>query len=140
VDFKIFPKLLIDKITPAIDKVISDSHIAFIKGRNILEGVVVLHEVIHEFRRSGKRWVLFKIDFEKAYDKVSWDFVQEVMEKKGFPQKWIQLTMATVKGEKVCINVNGIRTSYFRTYQGLRQGDPLSPSYLTWWLRCWPPL
>jgi hypothetical protein len=71
VDFKIFPKVLIDRVTPAMDKVISDNQTAFIKGKNILEGVVVLHEVIHEFRRSGKRGVLFKIDFEKAYDKVS---------------------------------------------------------------------
>jgi hypothetical protein len=71
VDFKIFPKLLMDRTTPVIDKVINDSQTGFIKGRNILEGVVILHEVLHELRRSGKRGVLFKIDFEKAYDKVS---------------------------------------------------------------------
>jgi hypothetical protein len=86
---KIFPKLLIDRATPSTDKVISDSQTTFIKGRSILEGVVILHEVLHEFKRSGKRGVLFKIDFEKTYNKVSWPFVQDVMEKKGFPHKWI---------------------------------------------------
>jgi hypothetical protein len=139
VDFKNFPKLMINRVTPITDKVISDSQTAFIKGKNILEGVVILHEMLHEFRKSGKRGVLFKIDFEKAYDKVSWNFLQEMLEKKNSPQKWIQQTMATIQGGKVCVNVNGAITPYFKTYQGLRQGDPLSPSCLTWWLRCWPP-
>jgi hypothetical protein len=49
------------------------------------------------------------------------------MEKKGFPSNWIKQTMATIQGGKVCINVNGERTSFFNTYQGLRQGDPLAP-------------
>jgi hypothetical protein len=76
VDFKKNPKLLTDRITPIADKLISDSQTTFIKGRNILEGVVILHEVIHELRRPGKRGVLFKIEFEKAYAKVRWGFVK----------------------------------------------------------------
>jgi hypothetical protein len=71
--------------------------------------------------------VLFKINFEKAYDKVRWDFVRELLERKGFPEGWIEQAMATVQGGHVCINKNGQRTQNFRTYQGLRQGDPLSP-------------
>jgi hypothetical protein len=90
VDFKIFPKLLIDRAAPVTDTVTSDSQTTFIKGRNIFKGVVVLHEVLHEFKKTWKRGVMFKIDFEKAYNKVSWPFVQEVMEKKGFPPRWIQ--------------------------------------------------
>jgi hypothetical protein len=63
-----------------------------------MEGVVILHEVIHELKRTENREVIFKIDFEKAYDKVRWEFVQELMEKKGFPQKWTQQVMSTVQG------------------------------------------
>jgi hypothetical protein len=106
VDFKISPKLLTDRITPIAEKVISESQTIFIKGRNILEGVVVLHEVLHEFRRTGKQGVLLKIDFEKLYDKVSWSFIQEVLEKKGFSEAWVKQTMCIVQGGKVCIKIN----------------------------------
>jgi hypothetical protein len=126
VDFKIFPKLTTNRITPLADKIISSSQTAFIKGRNILEGVIILHEVICELRSSGKQGVLFKIDFEKTYDKVRCDFVKEVMVEKGFPNIWISQTMSTIQGERVCININGERSKFFNTYQGLRQG-PLSP-------------
>jgi hypothetical protein len=54
VDFKIFPKLLIDRLTPMASKLISTNQTTFIKGRNILEGVVILHEVIHEFKKTRK--------------------------------------------------------------------------------------
>jgi hypothetical protein len=56
-------------MTPILDKIINESQTAFINGRNILEGVIILHEVIHEFKRIGRKGALFKIDFEKAYDK-----------------------------------------------------------------------
>jgi hypothetical protein len=96
VDFKTFTKMLTDRISPLADKVISPNQTAFIQGRNILEGVVILHEVVHELKRSGKSGVLFKIDFEKAYDKVRWSFVEEVMREKGFPSSWIRQTMDTI--------------------------------------------
>jgi hypothetical protein len=127
VDFKVFLKLLNDRLTPIAGNIVSDSQTAFIKGRNILEGVITLHEVLHELKRTKEEGVLFKIDFEKAYDKVKLDFVREVVERKGFPPSWIEQTMSTIQGGKVCVNVNGERSQYFRTYQGLRQGDPLSP-------------
>jgi hypothetical protein len=127
VDFKIFTKLLTDRITPMADSLISESQTTFIEGRNILEGVVILHEVIHQLKRTGRKGVIFKIDFEKAYDKVRCDFVQEVVVRKGFPPHWIKQTMSTIQGGRVCINVNCERSPYFATYQGLRQGDPLYP-------------
>jgi hypothetical protein len=71
--------------------------------------------------------VIFKIDFEKAYHKVRWDFVGEVLERKGFPDNWVNQTMYDVQGERVCINVNGERTQYFRTFQRLRQGGLYPP-------------
>jgi hypothetical protein len=98
VDFKVFPKLMTDRITPPAKDLICDSQTSFIKGRNILEGVIILHEVIHELRRTWKQGVIFKINFEKAYDKVKWEFLQEVMERKGYPPNWIKIAMCIVQG------------------------------------------
>ena len=58
---------------------------------------------------------------------VKWSFLEDVMRGKGFPEMWIHWIMQTVQGGHVCVNVNGHRGEYFRTFQGLRQGDPLSP-------------
>jgi hypothetical protein len=96
VDFKFFPKLLNDRIIPITNNIISESQPAFIKGMNILEGVVILYEVLHELKRSKRQGVLFKINFKKAYDKVKWDFIQEVMERKGFPPTWTEQTMNNI--------------------------------------------
>lgn len=92
-----------------------------------MEGVVILHEVVHELKKTKKRGLILKIDFEKAYDKVRWDFLEQVMRGEGFPEEWITWVMQTVRGGRVCVHVNGQRGPYFRTFQGLRQGDPLSP-------------
>lgn len=127
VDYKIFTKTLNSRIAPIVREVIDQTQTTFTKGRNILEGVVILHEVIHELKSKQQRGLISKIDFEKAYDKIKWTFLEEVMIMKGFPDIWISWVIKSVRGGRVCINVNGSRGEYFRTYQGLWQGGPLSP-------------
>jgi hypothetical protein len=96
-------------------------------GRHILEGVVILHETIHEFHWKKMDGVLFKIDFEKAYDKVKWPFLQQVQQMKGFDPVWCNWINNFVQGGSVGIRVNDDIGHYFQTKKGLRQGDPLSP-------------
>ena len=88
VSFKIFTKVATNRIIGVAQKVISPTQTAFIPGRNIMEGVVILHETIHELHRKNKSGVILKIDFEKAYDKVKWSFVQQTLRMKGFSPKW----------------------------------------------------
>jgi hypothetical protein len=64
-------------------KVIRPTQTAFIPHRHILEGVMVLHETIHELHRRKLDGVLFKIDFVKVYDKVKWPFLKQVLRMKG---------------------------------------------------------
>jgi mannosylglycoprotein endo-beta-mannosidase len=52
-----------------------------------MEGVVILHETIHELHTKKANGVIFKIDFEKAYDKVKWSFLQQTLHMKGFSPK-----------------------------------------------------
>jgi hypothetical protein len=74
ISFKIFTKVMVNRITGIADQIISPSQTAFIPSRNIIEGVVMLHETIHEVHRKKMNDVILKLDFEKAYDQVNWDF------------------------------------------------------------------
>jgi hypothetical protein len=73
-----------------VDDIISENQTAFIKGRNILEGVLILHEVIHELNSKKQSGIILKLDFAKGYDKVHWDFLEEVLVLKKFLGKWIE--------------------------------------------------
>jgi hypothetical protein len=84
VDYIWITKVLTKRLTTVVDSVVSKTQTTFIPGRNILEGVVILHETMHELNRRKKIGVILKLDFEKAYDKVSWPFLLEVLERKIF--------------------------------------------------------
>jgi hypothetical protein len=60
-----------------VKKIIDRNQSGFVKGRNILEGVVVLHEVLHELIISKEKGLILKLDFEKAYDRVRWSFLEK---------------------------------------------------------------
>jgi hypothetical protein len=89
VDYKWFTKVLTRRLTEVVESVISKTQTAFLPRRNILEGVVILHEIVHEMRRRRRKrkGIIMKLDFEKAYDKVSCPFLMEVLERKNFPMQ-----------------------------------------------------
>jgi hypothetical protein len=109
------------------DHIVKPTQTTFLRGRNILEGVVILQETIHKLHLKKQSGVILKIDFEKAYDKVKWPFMFQTLRMKGFSSKWISWMKSFVTGGSVAINVNDEVGYYFQTRKGLRQGDTLSP-------------
>jgi hypothetical protein len=99
-------------------------------GRYILEGVMILHEAIHEMHRKKKSGVILKLDFEKAYDKVKWPFLQQVLRMKGFSSKWCSWIEQVVTKGSVGIKVNNGIGHNFQTKKGVRQGILFLPSFL----------
>lgn len=127
VPFKIFTQVLNTRAMLVADKLVSKIQTAFIKGCYLLDNVVMLHDIMHYLHRNKLFGVLFKVDFEKAYDKINWDFMLSVLEMKGFPEKFIQWTKSAIVDGKVAITLNDMLGNYFTTRKGLRQGDPFSP-------------
>ncbi|WVZ72675.1 hypothetical protein U9M48_021095 [Paspalum notatum var. saurae] len=125
--FKIFTKLATNRINAIAQKVIQPSQTAFLPGRYILEEVTILHETIHELHRKKFNGIIFKVDFEKAYDKVKWPFLQQTLRMKGFSPLWYQWIQDFVSKGSVAVKVNNDVGRYFKTDKGLGQGDPLSP-------------
>jgi mannosylglycoprotein endo-beta-mannosidase len=101
-----------------------------------MEGVVILHETIHELHTKKSNGVIFKIDFEKAYDKVKWSFLRQTLRMKGFSPKWCRWIQNMVSGGSVRIKVNDDIRPYFQTKRGSDKGILCLLSYLTSSLTC----
>jgi hypothetical protein len=125
--FKIFTKAVTNRYAKIMNRLISQCQSAFIRGRFILESVVTAHEVIHEIHSKKEQGLVFKIDYEKAYDKVNLDFLYEVLSARGFSTKFIGMIRQITQNGSIGVKVNEVEGEFFLTGKGVRQGDPLAP-------------
>ncbi|GKV25367.1 hypothetical protein SLEP1_g34816 [Rubroshorea leprosula] len=125
--YKILAKVLADRLSRVLYTIIGENQSAFIEGRQLVDSVVVANEAIDEVRKRKSQCFVFKIDFEKAYDKVSWSFLDYMMEKMGFDKVWREWIAECLRSNTMSVLVNGSATKEFSMSRGLRQGDPLSP-------------
>ena len=91
-----------------------------------MTGIMALHEVLHETKRKHQCGVVLKLDFEKAYDKVCWDFLFQNLITRKFSERWCGWIKQVVRGT-MCVKINNTCGPYFTGHKGVRQGDPLSP-------------
>jgi len=86
--YKLITKTLTLRLEVVADKLIHNTQTAFMKKRNIMSGIMCLHEILHETKRRKEVGVILKLDFEKAYDKVNWKLLFTCLEKRGFNSLW----------------------------------------------------
>ncbi|GKA43664.1 RNA-directed DNA polymerase, eukaryota, reverse transcriptase zinc-binding domain protein [Tanacetum coccineum] len=125
--YKIIAKILANRLVVVLGDIVNEVQSAFIADRQILDGPFILNEVLQWCKSKKKQSLIFKVDFEKAYDSVRWDFLDEVLKKCGFGDKWCTWIQSCLRSSRGSIIINGSPTAEFQFHKGLKQGDPLSP-------------
>jgi hypothetical protein len=92
-----------------------------------LESVVAAHEIIHDVAHSSQSGFIFKLDYEKAYDKVNREFMFEMLESRGFSPRWLKTLKSLLNKGSMGVRINDENSDFFLTSKGVRQGDPISP-------------
>ena len=124
--YKIIVKVLSRLIRGVLYETIHSTQGAFVLGRQLLDADLIANEIVDEKRRSGEEGVVFKIDFKKAYDYVGWDFLDHMLNSKGFSPRWRTWMRGCLSSVSYAILVNGNAKGWVKASRGLIQGDPLS--------------
>jgi len=125
--YKIISKVLAERMKKVLPVVIDECQSAFLKDRGILDSFLTANEVLEDLRRRRMSGLCLKVDFEKAYDSVRWEFLFDMLQRLGFHCKWITWIKGCLASATVSVLVNGSPTEEFCPSRGLRQGYPLAP-------------
>jgi hypothetical protein len=118
---RLFPKVLANRLKVTLPMVISLNQSAFLPGRLITDNILAAYETLHTMQTrlwSKVGFMGIKLDMSKAYDRVEWDFLEAVMVKMGFAERWISLIMACVRSVTYSIVVNGVPVGNIKPTRG----------------------
>ncbi|GJX38579.1 RNA-directed DNA polymerase, eukaryota [Tanacetum coccineum] len=125
--YKIIAKLLANRLVTVLDGLPNEVQSAFIANRQILDGPFMLNELIHWCKVKKTQSMIFKVNFEKAFDSVCWDFLDDILKKFRFGSRWRDWIQSCLNSSRGSLLVNGSPILEFQFSKGFKQGDPLSP-------------
>nr|GEV12248.1 hypothetical protein [Tanacetum cinerariifolium] len=108
-------------VTPPDAK--SDRTLFWDVTRQIIDGPLMVDEIISWVRKQKRRLMLFKVDFKKSFDSLSWNFLLFIMEQMGFSSKWRNWILSCLNSSFALVLINGSLTMEFKLKRGLRQGE-----------------
>ena len=125
--YKILAKVLARRLASFLPDIIHDNQTGFVKNRCIFDNVLLLWEAMALADRSVSSSTILMLDFEKAYDRVLWPFLENVMRALGLPHKWRNCTSALYRTATSSVLMAGSRGPAFQLQRSVRQGCPLAP-------------
>ncbi|GJZ66869.1 RNA-directed DNA polymerase, eukaryota, reverse transcriptase zinc-binding domain protein [Tanacetum coccineum] len=119
--YKIIAKILANRLTTVLGDLVNEIQSAFVKDRQILDGPFILNELMQWCKSKKKQTMVFKVDFEKAYDSIRWDFLDDVMKMFGFGEIWCNWIQSCLQTSRGSVLVNGSPTQEFQFHKGYKQ-------------------
>lgn len=116
----------LERLKEVLPKIVSKEQGAFLQGRTMVDGFLYANECIDDRIRQGRPGVMCKLDLEKAYNHVNWEFLMYVLRRCGFGVKWSGCE-GVFSLASFSVLINGVSRDHFGCCRGIRQGDPLSP-------------
>ena len=105
--YKIITNLIAERLKPLLSTLISPRQGGFVEGRQILDGVLVAMETIHSMANSKERAMFMKLDIAKVYDRVRWEFLQNVLLAFGFAEEWVNWILSCLTSSSFSVIING---------------------------------
>lgn len=126
---KVVTKVLANRLQPLMPKLIRPFQASFIPGRSTADNIIAVQEAVHTLskRKGSKGGFILKVDLEKAYDRIEWEFLDKVLPFTGFTPAYCALIRHCISSTSLALCWNGELLPSFTPTRGLRQSDPLSP-------------
>nr|GEZ14658.1 RNA-directed DNA polymerase, eukaryota, reverse transcriptase zinc-binding domain protein [Tanacetum cinerariifolium]GEZ14980.1 RNA-directed DNA polymerase, eukaryota, reverse transcriptase zinc-binding domain protein [Tanacetum cinerariifolium] len=112
--YKVIAKVLADHLFTVLDDIVDEIQSAFVTDRQILDDPFILNEIVPWCKNKKKQSMIFKVDFEKAYDLVRWDFIDDILRRFGFGEKWCKWIQSCLYSSRGSVLVNGSPTKEFQ--------------------------
>ncbi|KAE8716557.1 L-tryptophan--pyruvate aminotransferase 1 [Hibiscus syriacus] len=126
--YKSITKILVKRLTNLLLEMITPNQSTFVKGRTIIDNTLFTQELVKGYeRKSISPRCALKIDLQKAFNFLHWEFISSILKAIELPPKFIVWIEACFTEARYSISFNGSLISYFKGERGIRQGDPLSP-------------